>query len=644
MKGLVSYFVENENSVYIEEQTGVLRAAKIFDREDVPVYEFYIIARDNSKESPKSTKIKCILRINDINDNNPRIFYNSSALPYREYSNRTILILRLDENIPLMTQLVKFHCDDADANENAKTVFMLLNSNDALKGSIQSSSEDIFTYSDGSSNDYIALPKQETLPFRVTEDGKFYVSKRLDREQQDFYDLTLVCQDSSPKSSNRLNTTLNLMIRISDINDNCPSTFSYNYTRSKFSINPALKLQSTLNKIKFINKDKYTSASNGLFSENYFDADIGKNGELKFELQTHLETFKLNITESVKSMQKIYKLNVDFLKNEKNTSFINNLKLGKYLIRIRISDNGNPSCIKNEMFTLYIGNDQNPTQNELIDKLNTFYTLRDDDTIFDYINDNEEKISNQIDDEDDQLDQYYDAKSDSKRVNLSMASSLNILPGFNNKFNSNDYLILFCLIAILVIIGFLLSLIGVILLCKNLNKRRCLSKGSGKKSAGDMLTVRNYREIELNNSSSANTSTSNTSQVSASNDDENQCEINNLLENDANLLNRLSLSLKSTDQSQSADSVLTYPKECITISNVTSSSANSDVSHSSNSSQIDDHILNELSCSNRTSQKSITFANHTLLKVSNCNMNGSIKNKIFNDDSYSSLIKVNFIY
>ena len=47
--------------VHIEASTGVLRASKVFDREERDVYEFYVIANDNSEqiEVRQTSRVKC---------------------------------------------------------------------------------------------------------------------------------------------------------------------------------------------------------------------------------------------------------------------------------------------------------------------------------------------------------------------------------------------------------------------------------------------------------------------------------------------------------------------------------------------------------------------------------------------------------
>jgi len=53
----------NEKYVYIDSITGVLRASKVFDREERDTYEFNVIANDNCEqiEMRKSAKVKCKL-------------------------------------------------------------------------------------------------------------------------------------------------------------------------------------------------------------------------------------------------------------------------------------------------------------------------------------------------------------------------------------------------------------------------------------------------------------------------------------------------------------------------------------------------------------------------------------------------------
>ena len=59
--GELVYSIENEqanNVVYIEPSTGVLRAAKVFDREEKSTYEFTVVARDNCKQAEKRRMAK----------------------------------------------------------------------------------------------------------------------------------------------------------------------------------------------------------------------------------------------------------------------------------------------------------------------------------------------------------------------------------------------------------------------------------------------------------------------------------------------------------------------------------------------------------------------------------------------------------
>ena len=217
----------------------------------------------------------------------------------------------------------------------------------------------------------------DLLPFKLTKDGRFLVSKKLDREQQDFYDLVVVCYDSSQREENRLNSTLNLIIRLSDINDNCPRSLN----KSEL-----INGQPTPN-VKYVNGDLVdTKRENDIFVTYYTDADIGKNSELKFYLDSHVDIFELKVTEPYSNnvassfSNQIYVLRVVF-----RNFTLSAINVGKYVIKIRIADNGNPSCIKKDTFVLYLGNNKLHSQKEVQDQLNLVFRQRSESGEFDTV-------------------------------------------------------------------------------------------------------------------------------------------------------------------------------------------------------------------------------------------------------------------
>lgn len=433
--GQVIYSVEGVQVVYIEPLTGYLRASRVFDRELKDSYEFFVLARDNAKEiaDRKITRVKCKLNIIDLNDNRPNIFYNSSALKFKKFSNKTDLVLNLNEDLSVSSQLIKFHCDDADLGPNAETSFKL------------------------------SSTSQEIIPFKITSEGKFYLDKKLDREFQDFYELTLVCQDNG---AIKLNSSLNLKIEILDSNDNCPKNL-YKDEKSLKSI--------------FLNKD--LKFPRQIFDEYYMDDDLGPNAELNFKLENYLQEFKLSVNKSKESKPLVYSLKFELKKNQSE------FKLGKYVIKIRINDLGSPACEKEDYFIVYIGNRLNPTEAKLIQSLSNNIS---------FINDPEPGQA---------------FKESLKSFNFS-----------SQKFR-NERLLLIGFISILILLGSIFSFIILIYYCRKSQKRQ------NKKPGIEGLKVRNYS---------------------------NQDEQNNLLDSE---LNRLSLSIKSSDQSVCSDPNDFYQKQ-----------------------------------------------------------------------------------
>lgn len=618
----------DEAYVYIEPTTGVLRASKVFDREKKSLYEFFVIANDNCEqvELRKTSRVKCILRIKDLNDNTPEILYDSTMLPYREHSNRTSLILRLDENLPVHTQLVKFQCKDLDMGDNGKTNFLLLNSN--------------FNINNGPMSNFNYLTDL-LLPFKLTQDGTLQVDKSLDREQQDFYDLVVVCYDSSKSEQNRLNTTLNLIIRLSDVNDNCPR---YLNTSELLNVKQTPKS-------KFFNKD--LKSEENIFTAHYTDDDAtGKNSDLKFNLESHADKFELNIIEQLNNAMsskfhsnQIYTLKIDLKSNQSKSA----LKLGKYLIRVRIADNGNPSCIKRDKFTLYVADNQIKTQQELIQNLEASFKQQPNSAL-DFIND-EDEIT------DDYLSTTTPESFNNKKLSLSsMDSSFKegLLVSITSflRLKKSDYFIVFSVLIGMAVVFLLVSVIGFFFLCRKCSKKRSTLS---KKKAMDTLKVKNYRELELMNSSNSNSNISsgnNSGTVETDRDEDNQNEINNLLDSEnsthststssSHILsnNRLSTSFKGNDQSLPNSNVIIGVNDSSIVSNLImypreTSTTVSSMCNSSNSSQISPACLLNVNNPRFTQPKqSISYMQQNFNNYSN-----TLKPKMCND--YTSVLDAN---
>ena len=134
--GRVTYSLESADSsapsldslLHIEPSSGLLSARRVFDRETRDEYAFYVRARDNpeplgttgnSSSRSLSTRIRCVLRVLDVNDNAPVIAVvkggdneeNARQLAaYVDGEQRAEpgkLSLRFDENLPVATRIAR---------------------------------------------------------------------------------------------------------------------------------------------------------------------------------------------------------------------------------------------------------------------------------------------------------------------------------------------------------------------------------------------------------------------------------------------------------------------------------------------------------------------------------------------------------
>jgi hypothetical protein len=534
----LTYRVEDNagDFVSVDETTGVLRAAKVFDREDRSAYEFTIVASDSAvADAQLHSKVKCSLKILDINDNSPVITYTSEEA-FRMLTNETdtdTLVLKVDENIPVQTQLAQFKCHDLDQAQDNGRVSMKL---------VSSSGSKVFR-----SSRFITVDDRFIdLPFKLDTDGYMYVFKRLDRELADAYDLTLICEDGGV-ATKALNSTLRVRVHVNDINDNCPR-----------GVDVAGKDEKT----KFLNRD--TVMNEVLFRHDYVDADTGENARLKFELLSHVDIFRLQsgVAKENKAHTTLEVLfNFNQSRVDLSEEFRDHLKIGHYAIRVKISDSGFPSCIKIDSFSLYLGSGDLPNKAVLVSHLQQVFK-QPEDAVGHYINDKEE-----FDVEEGEQNLATKRLSVAKQHGVMIHSRQNSTRfdarSLLNMFTKDDYVVLLSLIGLLFLVSSFLSIVGCVYFVKSSSNDKRLRQIKN----GETLKVKNYCEIEVNNDSSVNTSNSD------EDDTHSQTEINELLAHDA-VLNRFSASLKSGEQSESADSVmsgLTYTRE-LTISNTSQNS------------------------------------------------------------------------
>ncbi|XP_030245298.1 fat-like cadherin-related tumor suppressor homolog isoform X2 [Drosophila navojoa] len=158
----------------ISKDSGILRVAKLLDRERISKYNIFTHVQDG-KEFIRECVSEIIITVSDINDNAP-IF----TMP-----NYTVSI---QEDAQLQTLITKVHATDKDFGINRKISYSLI----------------------GSNSDYFRISKTT---------GIIKLVKNLDRETICMYNLTLVAEDfGRPK----LSSVAKIVINILDINDNPP--------------------------------------------------------------------------------------------------------------------------------------------------------------------------------------------------------------------------------------------------------------------------------------------------------------------------------------------------------------------------------------------------------------------------------------
>ncbi|XP_069755111.1 protocadherin gamma-C5-like [Narcine bancroftii] len=172
---LTEIFMINPNS-------GEIRTKGSLDFEQSSVYQIHIEAKDRSQH-PLSAHCNVRVEITDVNDNAPELSLNSISS-------------RISEDVPIGTLIALFSVTDRDSNKNGQ-----------MDCSISPN-----------------VPFDLKSPF--ANSYRLVTSAILDREIADQHVIMLTCKDrgSPPLFSNR-----NIIVNVSDVNDNAPQ-----FTRSSY--------------------------------------------------------------------------------------------------------------------------------------------------------------------------------------------------------------------------------------------------------------------------------------------------------------------------------------------------------------------------------------------------------------------------
>ena len=175
--GRVTFAIPNESTTdfEVEENTGIVRTRKSFDRETVAQEVFKVLAIDNG-ETPKTSTATVMLNILDVNDCVPKFTVMD---PFE-----------VKENSPPNTYVDTVTATDNDLGDNKKLAYYL-----------------------------IPNVNGDVIPFDVFEDGRIHTNRELDREKMPKYELEVGVRDHGVPS---LNSSVKVTVDVQDLNDETP--------------------------------------------------------------------------------------------------------------------------------------------------------------------------------------------------------------------------------------------------------------------------------------------------------------------------------------------------------------------------------------------------------------------------------------
>ncbi|ELT98229.1 hypothetical protein CAPTEDRAFT_218800 [Capitella teleta] len=173
--GSITYMIQGdrEGRFRIDPVTGVITAAQVFDREEVDLFEFEVVAQDHGVD-PRFSKAKVAVHILDEEDEPPKFIQPRYTF-------------EVHENIPPQTEVGVVQAIDRDLPPNNRFMFHLDTPNEAFR--MDSST------------------------------GRLFTTKSLDREEKSVHTFAVVAQsDTIPPLTDKVTVT----VVVADRNDNDP--------------------------------------------------------------------------------------------------------------------------------------------------------------------------------------------------------------------------------------------------------------------------------------------------------------------------------------------------------------------------------------------------------------------------------------
>ncbi|KAH8237858.1 hypothetical protein KR032_003993 [Drosophila birchii] len=214
-----------EEQFRIAPVTGVLYLQRPVRAEPGSVLQVELMATD-AGTPPLSSRLSLAVNIADVNDHTP-VFDHTSY--------ETSLL----ESTKVNTRFFALPATDIDLGENGRISYEIIEGN-------------------------------QDLMFGVFPDGFLFVRAPLDREERDYYALTVSCRDAGHPSRS---SVVPVVIHVIDENDNAPQFTNSSFT---FDIPENAPADTFVGKLTAV------------------DRDIGRNAELSFTLTTHTQDFTID--------------------------------------------------------------------------------------------------------------------------------------------------------------------------------------------------------------------------------------------------------------------------------------------------------------------------------------------------------------
>ncbi|XP_048480707.1 cadherin-related tumor suppressor-like [Plutella xylostella] len=273
----ISYSLSDnpDDSFRISETTGVIYLNKPVTSEPGTVMSIEVIATDNGSPA-LATKHSIIAIVDDVNDHTP-VFDHTS------YETS------LFESTRVNTRFFAISASDADLGPNGRISYYISEGNTDEK-------------------------------FGIFPDGFLYVKNPLDREEKDYYSLTIACTDEGrpPRASQ-----VPVVVHVLDENDNSPQFTNTTFIFSIKENEPA---------DTFVGKLTAT------------DKDIGRNAELTYSLPATQSDFRIDSRNGF----------IKTLKSFDRESLVNTTGQDYITLTVTVHDNGRTRLADSVRVTVYV--------------------------------------------------------------------------------------------------------------------------------------------------------------------------------------------------------------------------------------------------------------------------------------------------